>query len=89
MNHVIAYQLLTAELNAYRELPIPKLRELIGKKSIRSVCGNDGVAYDLTVLVQWQSTVDGDIAITASAGESAWGAPHDSLDESIVISKDR
>jgi hypothetical protein len=86
MNHVIAYQLLASELNAFRELPSSELRQLIGEKSTRRVHGNDGVDYDLTVIVRWRLDVDGDIAITAFVGESSWGAPHDSLDDTIVVS---
>lgn len=88
MNHVVAYQLLASELNAYRNLSLPELRQVIGEKSTRCVRGEDGLDYDLTVIVQWQSEIDGDIAVTAFIGESAWGGPHDSLDDTIVIKND-
>ncbi len=85
MNHVVAYQLLASELNSYRELPLPELRDLIGEESTRCVRGEDGVDYDLTVIVRWRFEINRDIAVTAFVGESSWGGPHDSLDDTIVI----
>jgi hypothetical protein len=89
MNHVIAYQLLASELQAYRELPFTELRQLVGEKSTRSVRGDDGVGYDLTMIVRWHLHDDGDIRITGFIGESKWGSPHDALDDTIVVPNPR
>jgi hypothetical protein len=86
MNHVVAYRLLASELNEHRALPFSELQQLIGKESTRCVRGEDGVEYDLTVAVRLQSGVCGDIAIAASIGESAWGGPHDTLDDAVIVS---
>jgi hypothetical protein len=85
MNHIIAYRLLASELQTYRELPFPELRQLVGEPSTRRVQGEDGVEYDLTTIVQWRLDVGGDIRVTGSIGESAWGSPHDSLNDTIVV----
>jgi hypothetical protein len=86
MNHVIANELLNVELRAYRELPFSELRQLVGEKSTRSIRGQDGVDYDLTMTVRWRSEDGGDIYVQGFIGESNWGSPHDSLDDLIVIS---
>jgi hypothetical protein len=88
MNHVVAYRLLAAELNAYRELPFLELSQLVGKTSAHRKRGEDGVDYDLSAVVRWRLDVGGDVAITVSIGESSWGGPHDSLDDTIAILND-
>jgi len=85
MNHIVAYALLASELQAYRELPFPELSQLVGEQSTRCVRGEDGVEYDLTMLVRWRLSVDGDIRISGFIGESGWGRPHDTLDDTIVV----
>jgi hypothetical protein len=84
MNHVIAYQLLASELQAYRRLPFTELRQLVGEQSTRSVRGEGGVAYDLTMFVRWHID-DGDIRVTGFIGEFKWGNLHDLLDDTIVV----
>ncbi len=85
MNHVVAYELLTAELSAYRGLPFEELSQLVGERSSRLVHGKDDVDYDLAVLVRWRLYPNGDIRVVAHVGEANWGGPHDSLDDTIVI----
>jgi hypothetical protein len=89
MNHVIAYQLLASELQAYRALPFPELHQLVGEQSTRRVRGEDGVDYDLTMIVRWRLYDDGDIRVTGFIGESNWGGPHDRLDDTIVVPNPR
>ena len=85
MNHVIAYELLTAELAAYRDLPFDDVCQPVGERSSRLVRGKDGVDYDLAIGV-WQRA-NGDIGVTAFIGDANWGAPHDALDDTIVITR--
>lgn len=85
MNHVIANQLLMAELSAYRSLPFEELCQLVGERSMRLVRGADGVDYNLTTIVRWRLEPGGKIRITAFVGEANWGGPHDAMDESILI----
>jgi hypothetical protein len=85
MNHVVANQLLASELQAYRELPFPDLRQLVGERSTRHIRGKDGVDYDLTMIVRWRLSDDGDIRVIGFIGESNWGSPHDTLDDTIVV----
>jgi hypothetical protein len=87
MNHIIANQLLSSGLQVYRELPFSELRQFIGERSTKRLRGEDGVDYDLTILVEWKLNDDGDIRITGFIGESNWGGPHDSLDDTIVVRK--
>lgn len=85
MNHVIANELLMAELSACRSLPFQELCQLVGERSSRLVRGADGVDYDLATVVRWRLKPDGDIRVSAFIGEANWGGPHDAMDESIVI----
>jgi hypothetical protein len=85
MNHVIAYELLTRELAPYRNLAFEELRQLVGERSSRLIRGEDGVDYDLTIVVRWRVRDDGDIRVTGFIGEANWGGPHDTLDETFVV----
>jgi hypothetical protein len=85
MNHIIANQLLASELLTFRELPFSELRQLVGENSTRCMRGSDGVDYNLTTVVRWRLCEEGDISVTGFIGESSWGGPHDSLDDTIVI----
>ena len=87
MNHVVAYELLTAELSAYRELPFQDLCQLVGERSSRLVRARDGVDYDLAVEARWRLHPNGDIRVTVFIGEANWGGPHDALDDTIVVSR--
>jgi hypothetical protein len=85
MNHVIAYELLSAELNAYRELSYQQLCQLIGDRTSRLIHGDDGADYDLTVVVQWRLNPAGDVRVTGSISEANWGGPHDTLEDIVII----
>jgi hypothetical protein len=85
MNRVVAYQLLLAELSAYRELPFRELREFVGERSSRRMRGPDGVDYELTVVTRWRLEADGDIRVIGFIGAANWGGPHDSVDETFVV----
>lgn len=87
MNHVIANQLLNAELQVYRELSFAELRQLAGEHSTRCIRGEDGVNYDVTMIVRWRRGEGGDIRVSGFVGESDWGSPHDTIDDTIVIPK--
>jgi hypothetical protein len=89
MNHVVANELLTAELSAYLKLPFQELCQLVGERSSRLVRGADGVDYDLATVVRWRLKPDGDVHVSVFVGEANWGGPHDAMDESIVISRPR
>ena len=86
MNHVIAYELLTAELNVYRDLAYDDLRQLVGERASRMVRGKDGVDYDVATTVKPSLRRDGSICIRAFIGEAAWGAPYDSVADMIIVS---
>ncbi len=85
MDHVIANHLLASEFRAYRELPFPELRQLVGERSTRRIRGEDGVDYDLTMIVRWRLSDEGDIRVIGFIGVSSWGSPHDALDDTIVV----
>jgi hypothetical protein len=89
MNHVIANEMLMAELRTYQALPFHDLCQLVGERSSRLVRGADGVDYDLATDVRWRLQPDGDIRVNVFVGEANWGGPHDALDESIVITRQR
>lgn len=81
MNRLVANHLLTLELRAYRDLSFDELLELVGERSTRCV-REDGVDYDLTIIVRQGH--NGDIWVSGFTGESEWGSPHDTLDDTIV-----
>jgi hypothetical protein len=85
MNHVVAYELLTAELTAYCRLPFQELCQLVGERTSRLVRGKDGVDYDLAVDIQWRERPQGDVRVRGFIGEANWGGPHDALDDAIVV----
>jgi hypothetical protein len=86
MNRVIAYQLLNAELAAYRGLAYDEVRQLVGERFSRLVRGMDGVDYDLLTTVRWRFGDEVDIGVKAFIGEANWGGPHDEIHDTIVIS---
>ena len=87
MNHVVANQLLALELQTYRALPFPELRQLVGEQPTRHIRGKDGVDYDLTINVRWRFREHGDICVKGFIGESEWGNPHDLLEDAIIVPK--
>jgi hypothetical protein len=88
MNHVVAYELLTADLCGYRELPFEELRQLVGERTSRLARGSDAVDYELTVVVQLGER-DDEIRVTGFIGEANWGGPGDTLDEVFVVTQPR
>ena len=86
MNHVIAYELLTAELNVYRDLAYDDLRQLVGERASRMIRGKDGVDYDVATTVTPSRRRDGSICVRAFVGEATWGTPCDSVADMIVVS---
>jgi hypothetical protein len=83
MNHVVAYKLLADELAAYRQLPIDDICQLAGEHSTRLVRGEDGVHYDISIVVCSRHG-NNDIGVIGFVGLADWGSPHDVLDEAIV-----
>ncbi|HEY4233640.1 MAG TPA: hypothetical protein VGM76_09445 [Lacipirellulaceae bacterium] len=83
MNHVVAYQLLSDELNTYRALSFAELVPLVGERSSR-INHRDGIDYRLEVAVA-KSPAAHDIHVTCSIGEANWGSPHDRLEDAIII----
>ena len=83
MNRVVAYKLLAGQLAAYRQLPVDDIRQLAGERSSRLVRGEDGVDYNITILVRSRHDND-DIRVIGFVGLADWGSPHDFLDETIV-----
>jgi hypothetical protein len=86
MNHIVAYELMIAELSAYRELSFHELCQLVGERSSRLVRGRDGVDYNLAIEARWRLHPHGDIRVTAFIGDANWGGPFDALDDTIVVS---
>lgn len=85
MNRVIAYQLLACGLSTYRSLGYEQLREIVGNDSTRVSLAADGVEYQVFVRVLWRNGEGRDILVRGSVTESAWGAPHDSVDDEFVV----
>jgi hypothetical protein len=87
MNHVVACKLLYDELAAYRDLDYDELQSLIGDYSSHRKLAEDGVEYEISVKVRWRFGAPGDIRIIGFVGEAAWGGPHNSVDDTIIVSR--
>jgi hypothetical protein len=87
MNHVIAYQLLFSELAAYRDLGYEQLQRLVGDCSSHRKVLKDGVEYELSVSIRWCNREQGDIRVIGIIGETTWGGPYDSVDDTIIVSR--
>jgi hypothetical protein len=83
MNHVVAYQLLSDELNAYRVLSFADLAPLVGEQSQR-IIQKDGVDYSVDIAVT-RPPQSNDILVNGSIGDANWGSPHDQLEDTIII----
>jgi hypothetical protein len=84
MNHIVAYKLLADELLAYRQSPVDEIRHLAGEHLTRLVRGEDGVDYNISIVVRSRHDQD-DIRVIGFVGLADWGSPHDSLDEAISM----
>jgi hypothetical protein len=82
MNHIVAYKLLADELAAYRQLPADDIHQLAGEQSSRLVRGEDGVNYNLTVVVRSRS--DNDACVVGFIGIADWGGPLNSLETTML-----
>jgi hypothetical protein len=85
MNHVVGYELLNSELASYRSIGFEQLRPLVGERSCFKKRGRDGVEYEFHIDVQWQTHENGDIRVIGFVGEPGWGGPHDSVDDTFVV----
>jgi hypothetical protein len=83
MNHVVAYKLLATELAAYRQLPPEDLRQFVGEQSSRLIRGEDGVDYNINIVVRSRHEND-DIRVIGFVGIADWGSPHDFVDGAFV-----
>jgi hypothetical protein len=87
MNHVVAYELITAELDTYHTLSYDEVRQLVEERASRLVRGRDGTDYDLATTVRWLNSIGREeIRVSVFIGDANWGALHDSLIDSIVVS---
>jgi hypothetical protein len=87
MNRSVAYQIITAELAIHQQLGYDQLASLIGKRINHAVMGEDGVYYAIETSVNWRADADGDLIVCVEIAPADWGAPHDCLEESIIISR--
>ncbi len=85
MNHVIGYELLAGALATYRNLSFAQLQTLVGEGSSHRKLAADGVDYDVSVRVRWCSVESADIRVIGTVNEAAWGGPHDSVDDTFVV----
>jgi len=88
MNRSVAYSLLTAELNTYRQLSHAELVALIGDETSTTHLGSDGLDYSISLWVRWHDRKTRDVAVSGAVALADWASPHDRLDESFVVSSD-
>lgn len=86
MNRAVAYSLLIAELDKYRQLDHAELVGLVNDESSMTQRGSDGLDYTISLWVRWHDSVTRDIAVSGAVAPADWASPHDRLDESFVVS---
>jgi hypothetical protein len=87
MNRVVACKLLADELAAYRRMPADEIRQLAREHSSRLVRGEDGVDYNLTIVVRSHS--DENVRVLGFIAIADCGSPQDSLDETVLTNASR
>lgn len=85
MNRVVAYELLTAELNNYRSLAHCELQSLLGERMTRMIRGKDNVDYEIVTTFQPSAQNADSICVHTAITEATWGAPYDQLTNTIEI----
>jgi hypothetical protein len=87
MNRPAAYHLLLNELASLQQIDYDQLASTIGGRTSRIVQGADGVAYAIEHSVKWGDAGSGQLIVSATVTPADWGAPHDELEDSIVIAR--
>ena len=82
MDRVAAYRLIATELATYQSRSVGELLHISGHSQAQTVCDN-GVDYSVTVTIRPQD--DGGVRIHAEVHQANWGAPHDSLEDEIIV----
>jgi hypothetical protein len=85
MNRIVAYELLTAELNNYRGLAHGELQSLLGERVTRMIRGKDNVDYEIATTVDPSAQDANFICVHTAITEAAWGAPYDQLAHAIEV----
>jgi predicted heme/steroid binding protein len=85
MNHIIAYELVAADLDVYRKLPHAELCQIVGEETSRLKRGTDGIDYDVATSVYWRDGTNGDICVNVNVREANWDASDDALDAVIIV----
>lgn len=86
MNRVDAYQLLSSELAAYRNMQYRDLVSAIGQTTSRIVRAEDSTRYTIEVHVQWRDEAEGEIIVDGMVGTADCG-PLGRIDDSFVVLK--
>ncbi len=85
MNRVEAYQLLSAEMDAYRRFNHSQLLELIEEDAMQVRRNASGIDYDISISVLAGTATASDIVVHGTIALADWGGPHDRLDESFKV----
>lgn len=86
MNNVVAYQLLSSELEGYRGLPYNDLVALIGQTHSSRKLATDGMEYDIDIAVWWSNEGPGKILVDGMIGPVDCGSPLGRLDDNLIVS---
>jgi hypothetical protein len=86
MNRIHAHTLLSNELAAYRGLSFEDLSAMLGTMPPVRKIGEDGQQYDVEITIRWQQNPGSAIMVEGSVSPADWGAPHDILRDSFVVS---
>jgi hypothetical protein len=88
MNHVDAYKLLYDELAVCRDMGYAQLQALVSDDWSHHKISKNDVEYELSIQIRWRNREQGDIRVAGIVGETSWGAPHDSVHETMIIPRE-
>jgi hypothetical protein len=85
MNRIVAYELLTTELNNFLGLAHGELQSLLGERVTRMIRGKDNIDYEIATTVQPSAQDANSISVHTTITDATWGAPYDLLTHTIEV----
>lgn len=88
MNRDEALALLNAKLDNYRTLSYAHLAAKIGDEEIAEVIGPSGTAYQVEILVTWDSKPNGDIRVLGSIDDDTLRGAFKAVCNDFIVGPD-
>lgn len=90
MNRAAAYAIITDVVNSFSGLTNGEMVAQAGEKTEDVRQGNDGLDYSVSTRISWhrpaaKNSSTCHVAICVSVAPADWGAPHDALEERLIV----